>query len=223
MNEVITAHNLTKVYQTHTDKVTAIRNVNLKLYKGDFCLLMGASGSGKSTLLHLIGALDRPTGGEVLLNGVNPFSSSDKEMAAFRNRHIGFIFQFHYLINELSVLENVMVPLLVSGVGETEARRRAETYLQYVKLEHRLSHRPFEISGGERQRAAVARALVTSPDIVLADEPTGNLDSKTSMAVISLMRDLNQTLRTTFFIATHNAELEKFADRVYFIKDGALS
>jgi len=220
--ELLKAENLVKVYKTESDEVLALKGVNLSLIEGEFSLLMGASGSGKSTLLHILGTLDRPTSGRVLYRGEELFKLPEKELARFRNRKVGFVFQFHYLINELTVVENVMVPLLIRGVSEKEARKRAEEVLNSVGLEHRLSHRPFEISGGEKQRAAVARALVTEPEIVLADEPTGNLDSKTAHSVISTMKRLNRETGTTFLIATHNSELESFADNVYFIKDGVI-
>jgi ABC-type lipoprotein export system ATPase subunit len=223
METVIEAVNLRKVYETKTDRVEALKGVNLRLKKGEFSLLMGASGSGKSTLLHILGTLDKPTEGKVLYRGKNLFQFDDRKLAIFRNRKIGFVFQFHYLINELTILENVMVPLLLSGIGNSEARKRAKELLHVIGLEHRLSHRPFEISGGEKQRVAVARALVNFPEVVLADEPTGNLDTETATSVVTLMQKLNRKFGITFLIATHNRELEKFADNVYFIKDGILT
>ncbi len=219
---ILKVENLKKVYVTEADRVEALKGVSFELKKGEFCLLMGASGSGKSTLLHIMGTLDRPTEGKVYFKGKDLFSLSNKELARFRNRKLGFVFQFHYLIKELTVLENVMVPLMIAGKKESEAKEKAAQILKTLGLEHRLSHRPFEISGGEQQRTAVARALVTDPELVLADEPTGNLDTESSMKLIELMLKLNRETGTTFFIATHNRELEKFADRVYFIKDGKL-
>jgi len=219
---IIKAENLTKVYKTEADEVVALKGVNLTLLKGEFSLLMGASGSGKSTLLHILGTLDRPTSGKVLYRGKDLFSLSDRELALFRNRKVGFVFQFHYLINELTILENVMAPALIGGVPLEEAEKRARELLKRVGLEHRLSHKPFEVSGGEKQRAAVARALINSPEIVLADEPTGNLDSQTAHSVLRLMKELNSQLGTTFLIATHNRELETYAQRIYFIKDGVI-
>ncbi len=220
--EILRAENLVKVYKTESDEVVALRGVNISLKEGEFSLLMGASGSGKSTLLHILGTLDRPTEGKVYYRGREIFTLPEREIATFRNRKVGFVFQFHYLIGELSLLENVMVPLLIGGVSEGEARIRAEEVLKSVGLGHRLSHKPFEVSGGEKQRAAVARALVTNPEVVLADEPTGNLDSQASHSVLSLMKELNRKLGTTFLIATHNRELETYADRIYFIKDGVI-
>jgi len=220
---IIKAQELVKVYRTESEEVVALKGVNLELRRGEFSLLMGASGSGKSTLLHILGTLDRPTSGKVLYKGRELFSLSEEELALFRNRKVGFVFQFHYLINELTLLENVMAPLLIGGVSEDEARKSSEELLKSVGLGHRLSHKPFEVSGGEKQRAAVARALVTKPEIVLADEPTGNLDSRTAHSVVSLMKELNRQFGTTFLIATHNEELETYADRIYFIKDGVIS
>ncbi len=220
--EILRAERIVKVYKTESDEVVALKGINLSLKQGEFSLLMGASGSGKSTLLHILGTLDRPTEGRVLYRGEDVFQLNDKELALFRNRKVGFVFQFHYLINELTVVENVMVPLLVGGIPEREARKKAKKVLKSVGLEHRLSHRPFEISGGEKQRTAIARALVTEPEIVLADEPTGNLDSESSHSVISTMKRLNRATGTTFLIATHNSELESYADNVYFIKDGLI-
>ncbi|WP_022846226.1 MULTISPECIES: ABC transporter ATP-binding protein [unclassified Desulfurobacterium] len=220
---LVEVNNLKKVYETESDRVEALKGVNLKLNKGEFALIMGASGSGKSTLLHILGTLDRPTLGTVLYRGKDLFSLDERELALFRNRNLGFVFQFHYLIMEFTLIENVMAPLLIGGVDVDEAREKAVEMLKMVGLGHRLTHKPFEISGGEQQRTAIARALVNSPELVLADEPTGNLDSKTSESVLSLMAELNRETGTTFFIATHNHELEKFADRIYFIKDGVIN
>ncbi len=223
MEVLLKAINLKKVYLTENDRVEALRGVNLTLKKREFSILMGASGSGKSTLLHILGTLDKPSSGKVLYKGRDLFLLNDEKLSEFRNRKVGFVFQFHYLINELNILENVMVPALISGVPIEEAEKRAKSLLKIIGLQHRLSHKPFEISGGEKQRVAVARALINHPEIVLADEPTGNLDSESSHSVLSLMRELNGEFGTSFLIATHNKELEKFADNVYFIKDGVIT
>ncbi|WP_457568788.1 ABC transporter ATP-binding protein [Desulfurobacterium sp.] len=220
---LVEVKDLKKIYKTESDTVEALKGINLVLNKGEFALIMGASGSGKSTLLHVLGTLDRPTSGKVFYKGKDLFSMSEKELALFRNKHLGFVFQFHYLIMEFTLVENVMAPLLIAGIDVDEAREKAVDMLKKVGLGHRLTHKPFEISGGEQQRTAIARALVNSPELVLADEPTGNLDSKTSESVLSLMAELNRETETTFFIATHNRELEKFADRIYFIKDGIIN
>ncbi|OMH41035.1 ABC transporter ATP-binding protein [Desulfurobacterium indicum] len=220
---MVEVKNLKKIYRTESDTVEALKGINLVLNKGEFALIMGASGSGKSTLLHVLGTLDRPTSGKVFYKGKDLFSMNEKKLALFRNKNLGFVFQFHYLIMEFTLIENVMAPLLIAGVDVDEAREKAVDMLKKVGLGHRLTHKPFEISGGEQQRTAIARALVNSPELVLADEPTGNLDSKTSESVLSLMAELNRETETTFFIATHNRELEKFADRIYFIKDGIIN
>lgn len=220
---LVEVKDLKKIYKTESDTVEALKGINLVLNKGEFALIMGASGSGKSTLLHVLGTLDRPTSGKVFYKGKDLFSMSEKELALFRNKHLGFVFQFHYLIMEFTLVENVMAPLLIAGIDVDEAREKAVDMLKKVGLGHRLTHKPFEISGGEQQRTAIARALINSPELVLADEPTGNLDSKTSESVLSLMAELNRETETTFFIATHNRELEKFADRIYFIKDGIIN
>ncbi|WP_456341762.1 ABC transporter ATP-binding protein [Thermovibrio sp.] len=222
MEAIIKAENLVKVYRTESEEVVALKGVNLELSKGEFSLLMGASGSGKSTLLHLLGGLDKPTRGRVLYKGRDLNTFSPKELALFRNKKVGFVFQFHYLINELTLLENVMAPALIGGAPYEEAEKRAGELLKRVGLGHRLSHKPFEVSGGEKQRAAVARALINSPEVVLADEPTGNLDSQTAHSVVSLMKELNAELGTAFLIATHNRELETYAARIYFIRDGVV-
>jgi len=219
---LVRAENLWKVYRSESDRVEALKGVNVSIKKGEFSLLMGASGSGKSTLLHILGTLDRPTEGKVFYKGKDLFSLSPDELAEFRNRNLGFIFQFHYLIMDLNLVENVMVPLLLSGERTGIAKEKAVEMLKKVGLGHRLFHKPFEVSGGEQQRTAIARALVNSPELVLADEPTGNLDSKTAESVVSLMLSLNREMGTSFLIATHNRELEKFADRIYFIKDGTI-
>jgi ABC-type lipoprotein export system ATPase subunit len=218
----VRVENLWKTYKTSAEEVNALKGVCLKINPGEFVLLEGPSGSGKSTLLHILGTLERPTKGKVLYNDLNPFELDDEELSKFRNRHIGFVFQFHYLINELTVLENTMLPALIRGEEVDIARERAIDLLKSVGLGHRLSHRPFEISGGEKQRVAVVRALINKPSIVLADEPTGSLDAQSAHSVISLMKEMNEALRVSFFVATHNREFEKYADRVYRLRDGTL-
>ncbi len=222
MKLLLEAKNVEKIYGKGESAVKALKGVSLSIASGEFCLLLGASGSGKSTLLHILGTLDKPTSGNVLYRGKDVFLMKDSELSRFRNLKLGFIFQFHYLIDELSVLENVMLPLLIRGVERRRAEEEAVEILKIVGLEHRLSHRPFEISGGEQQRTAVARALVGKPEIVLADEPTGNLDSENALNLISLMVELKERLNTSFLVATHDLELEKFADRTYYIKDGKI-
>jgi lipoprotein-releasing system ATP-binding protein len=181
---------------------------------------VGASGVGKSTLLHILGTLDRPTSGKVYFGGVDIFQLKDHELAEFRNRNIGFLFQFHHLLGEFTALENVMMPLLIGRVGKEEAARDAKGILEAVGLGARFSHKPGELSGGEQQRVAIARALVHHPDLVLADEPTGNLDSQTSASIYELLRRLNEERGQTFIIVTHNSHLADQMDRVIRLVDG---
>jgi lipoprotein-releasing system ATP-binding protein len=182
--------------------------------------IVGASGAGKTTLLHILGALDRPTQGEVLYNGRNVFAETDGRLAIFRNRHIGFVFQFHHLLPEFSALENTMMPAMIQGTTGTDARAMAEAILNAVELQDRLHHKPGELSGGEQQRVAVARALVLRPTLLLADEPTGNLDSKTGERIMQLLFALNEELGVTMGIVTHNESLARRFHHVIELVDG---
>jgi putative ABC transport system ATP-binding protein len=212
----LTTENLTK----HFGDVQAVQDVNLEIDRGEFVSIMGPSGSGKTTLLTLIGALDTPSSGEVFIDG-EPLSGI-KDVDAFRSKKVGFIFQFHNLISYLTALENVEIPThgLVSGA---ERRARAIELLKLVGLGQRLYHNPSQLSGGERQRVAVARALVNDPALVLADEPTGELDSKTSIEIIQLMKKINKEKGTTFIVVTHDPDVAKKAGKIIFLKDGAIS
>jgi len=204
-------------------KTTALRETSLDIAPGEFVALIGASGSGKSTLLNIIGALDRPSRGQVWIMGKCLDEMSDNELSDFRNKTIGFIFQFHYLLPEFSVLENVMIPHLIRfGTADEEAYLRARDLLQMVGMEHRVSNRANAISGGEQQRVAIARALMNNPPVILADEPTGNLDSLSSERVFQLLRTINQEMGTAFIIVTHNRSLAARADRLLEIRDGQL-
>ena len=199
-----------------------LTRADLTMARGEVVAIVGASGSGKSTLLHLAGALDYPTGGDILLDGQAYSLLDTRQLAALRNRRLGFVFQFHHLLREFSALENVMMPLRIGGWDETKAHARAEQLLAEVGLAGRMTHRPAALSGGEQQRCAVARALVHDPDLVLADEPTGNLDHANSLLVADLLFRLARELETAVIIVTHNRQLAARADRVMLLGDGHL-
>jgi lipoprotein-releasing system ATP-binding protein len=212
--------NLDKWYLTSEHRVEVLKGLNLKVLKKDALAVVGSSGVGKSTLLHILGALDRPTSGEVLLEGRNIFSLEPRQLALFRNRKIGFVFQFHHLLPEFNALENTMMPVLIAREPREKARARAENLLAQVGLEGRMTHRIGELSGGEQQRVAIARALVQDPELVLADEPTGNLDRKTGEQVLNLFMELNQKKGITFVMVTHNLGLAGQFNRKIEIRDG---
>jgi len=200
-----------------------LEGINLDIQKGEMLAIVGASGVGKSTLLHILGALDRPTSGKVFYGDVDVFSMDNGRLAHFRNERVGFVFQFHHLLPEFSALENVMMPALIRRTSREEAAKAAERILNDVGLGARLSHRPGELSGGEQQRVAVARSLILKPDVVLADEPTGNLDTHTGEAVHDLLLSINKPQGITFVIVTHNDKLALRADRVLRMAEGKLS
>jgi lipoprotein-releasing system ATP-binding protein len=223
MTAVLEATGLRKVYHGGDRAPIEVLNaVDLVVYRGEMVAVVGASGAGKSTLLHLLGALDRPTAGEVMLGGRAYGTLGEAERDALRNREIGFVFQFHHLLREFTALENVMVPLRIAGVGRSAARARATDVLTQLGLAGRLHHRPAELSGGEQQRCAVARAIVHDPRLVLADEPSGNLDHAHSRDLHDLLAGLARTLETALVVATHNRELAERADRVLLLEDGRL-
>jgi lipoprotein-releasing system ATP-binding protein len=213
---------LCKDYPTRSGPLSVLRDVSLDLQRGDALAVMGPSGSGKSTLLHILGTLDRPTAGFVRLDGKDPFALSEPQLADFRNRHIGFVFQDHYLLPQCSVLENVLIPTLVGHEGRGEVEARARQLLERVGLAQRLDHRPAELSGGERQRVAVARALIHHPALVLADEPTGNLDRRTAQSVGQMLLDLHREQNTVLVVVTHSAELARQFPRQLEMGDGTL-
>ena len=220
MNNLIRVVDLYKSYYDGLTELPVLRGVDLEVKKAEIVAIVGASGVGKSTLLHLLGGLDRPTEGTIFYEGEDIFALNDQELDRFRNEEIGYVFQFHHLLPEFTALENVAMPGLIARQKSDAAHDRSKELLEYVGLGERLGHRPAELSGGERQRVAIARALVNQPKIVLADEPTGNLDQKTSEAVHDLLWTLNDQFNQTFIIVTHNQTLAQRADRLIQLVDG---
>ncbi|MDE1765107.1 MAG: ABC transporter ATP-binding protein [Thaumarchaeota archaeon] len=212
--------NLSKIYDSVSGKVVALDNINFTVKKGEFVSIVGPSGSGKSTLLNMIGALDRPTSGQVYINGIDIFALSDSKIATMRNGLIGFIFQSFNLINRTTVLKNVKLPGMISGMPVSEANNRAMKILEALGIADKATQKPVNLSGGQQQRVAIARSLVNNPAIVLADEPTGNLDSKTGDDVFDMLKTLSRKFKRTIIMVTHNPELAESTDRSILIKDG---
>ncbi len=221
-NSILQCRALTKRFNQGEIDVTVLKGVELNINEGERVAIMGASGSGKSTLLHLLGGLEKPSSGEVILDGVSLNDINGSTLAKLRNRSLGFIYQFHHLLGEFTVLENVAMPLLIAGESIKFAQEQSAALLTRVGLGHRIKHKPGELSGGERQRAAVARALINKPKCVLADEPTGNLDSKTAEQIYQLMLELNQELQVSFLIVTHDHDLAARMDNVLHMEDGLI-
>jgi putative ABC transport system ATP-binding protein len=221
MASLLKLEQVSKIYQMDGVKVEALKNVSFNGSQGEFLVIMGPSGSGKSTLMHLIGLLDRPTGGQIFLNGKAVGELSEKEQARLRNKEIGFVFQFFNLLERTSALDNVRLPLFYAGVKPREQEKRAKEALEQVGLGHRLTHYPSQLSGGERQRVAIARALVNNPSLILADEPTGNLDSKSGQEIMEIIASLHREGRTVILI-THDASLTRYGQRLIVIKDGEI-
>lgn len=217
-SSMLSATSLSKKY----GNLEVLKNVSLDVQKGEVVSIVGASGAGKSTLLHLLGGLDKPDSGTVRINGTEIFKLSEKKQAAFRNRHLGFVFQFHHLLPEFSAQENVAIPLWISGMDKKQGLRKAAGMLEIVGLKHRMDNKPSELSGGEQQRVAIARALVNGPDIIMADEPTGNLDSNNAHAVHELFLSLRHQLNQTFVMITHNDQLAAMTDRTLIMSDGMI-
>ena len=222
MNKLLECRDIRKTYREGSLDTEVLKGVSFDLKKGELVSIVGSSGSGKSTLLHILGALDDTTSGEVQFLGHKLAQLSANKQAALRNKHLGFVYQFHHLLADFSALENVAMPLLIGGTKASEAKKAAQALLEKVGLGHRVGHRPSELSGGERQRVAIARALVNTPDLVLADEPTGNLDHNTALAIYDLMRELNQESNIAFLVVTHDSELAAKMDRQMHMKDGLL-
>ena len=220
MKELIQVQQLFKSYGNGTKRVEVLKGVDLTFSRGEKAAIVGASGVGKTTLLHVLGTLDRPTAGKVLYEGKDIYTLKEKELAFFRNREIGFVFQFHHLLPEFSALENTMMPCLIQGIPEKESVSQAEAMLTLVGLKERLPHKPGELSGGEQQRVAVARALVLEPKVLLADEPTGNLDTKTGESVFDLLQEVNEIKGVALIVVTHNPKLAGRLSRQIQLVDG---
>lgn len=218
----LTVKNLSKIYDSAAGKVVALDNINFAVKKGEFVSIVGPSGSGKSTLLNMIGALDRPTSGNVYINDVDIFSLNDSDIATMRNNLIGFIFQSFNLINRTTVLKNVKLPGTISGMSASEANERAMKILEALGIADKATQKPVNLSGGQQQRVAIARSLVNNPAIVLADEPTGNLDTKTGEDVFDMLKTLSHKFKRTIIMVTHNPELAESTDRSILIRDGRI-
>ena len=218
--EILKVENLTKIYGKDMAKVTALDNVSFSVEKGEFIAIVGASGSGKSTLLHIIGGVDRPTSGKVYIDGKDIFRFNDDKLAIFRRRQVGLIYQFYNLIPILNVEENITLPLALDN-REVD-KHKLDEMIKLLGLENRKTHLPNELSGGQQQRTSIGRALITSPTIILADEPTGNLDSKSSDEIVALLKKSNKEFKQTIIMITHNMEIAKCADRIIKIEDGKL-
>lgn len=214
--------NLSKVYISSMGKVVSLRNVNFTVNKGEFVSVVGPSGSGKSTLLNMLGALDRPSSGRVYINGINIFSLNDSQIATMRNNTIGFIFQAYNLINRTTILKNVEFPGITGGMNDSDRRRRALKLLNFLGIKDKAKYKPSNLSGGQQQRVAIARALMNDPKLILADEPTGNLDTKTGDDVFNLLMLLSHKFKRTIIMVTHNPELAALTDRAIHIRDGSI-
>lgn len=219
--EILRVENLTKIYGKDTTKVIALDNVSFSVKKGEFVAIVGASGSGKSTLLHLIGGVDRPTSGKVYIDGKDIFDFNDDKLAIFRRRQVGLIYQFYNLIPILNVEENITLPLALDN--RKVDKQVLDEMLSLLGLQNRKTHLPNELSGGQQQRTSIGRALITNPTIILADEPTGNLDSKSSDEIVALLKKSNRELKQTIIMITHNMEIAKCADRIIKIEDGKIA
>lgn len=224
MNFIIEAKNIYKSFQTVKKvKLDVLKDISLQLPENKISVIVGASGAGKSTLLHILSGLDRPDSGNVIFEQKNIFDYSNEKLAKFRNKNIGFVFQFHHLLPEFTAIENTAIPQMISGFNLKDSLKKSEELLNLVGLAERMNHKPAELSGGEQQRVAVARALANDPKIIFADEPTGNLDSKNSESIHSLLVSLRDSYKKTLVIVTHNPELMKLADKIFEIKDGKIN
>ncbi|MFL5763529.1 MAG: ABC transporter ATP-binding protein [Bacteroidia bacterium] len=218
---IIKLSNIAKEYRIGTEEIHALRSVSLEIYKNEYVALMGPSGSGKSTLMNILGCLDSPSGGEYMLNGISVAKMLDNDLAEVRNKEIGFVFQSFNLLPRSTALENVMLPLIYAGYNKTDRLKRGKEVLEQVGLGERMMHKPNELSGGQRQRVAIARALVNNPAIILADEPTGNLDSKTSVEIMGLFEEIHKN-GNTIILVTHEEDIAQHAHRIVRLKDGVV-
>ena len=223
MTTLLRCENINKFFQEGDQKTQVLKNVSFSMNAGELVAIVGSSGSGKSTLLHTLGGLDQPSDGEVFIKEQSLQKLSSNALAKLRNQNLGFVYQFHHLMADFSALENVMMPMLIGDKSKSEAKDRAEKMLQAVGLAHRITHRPSALSGGERQRVAIARALVNNPALVLADEPTGNLDHKTTESIFELIKQLNQEQNIAFLLVTHDLGLAQKLNRRFVMSDGVLS
>ena len=219
---LLSCQNITKFYQEGTQQTEVLKQVSFSMQPRELVAIVGSSGSGKSTLLHTLGGLDQPSSGEVFIKGQSLQQMTPNALAKLRNQYLGFVYQFHHLMADFTALENVMMPMLIGQQNKTEAQDRAEQILSAVGLQHRISHRPSALSGGERQRVAIARALVNNPALVLADEPTGNLDHKTTESIFELIQQLNQEKQIAFLLVTHDLNLAEKLNRRLIMQDGVL-
>jgi lipoprotein ABC transporter, ATP-binding protein len=219
---LLSCQNITKFYQEGTQQTEVLKQVSFSMQPSELVAIVGSSGSGKSTLLHTLGGLDQPSSGEVFIKGQSLQHMTPNALAKLRNQYLGFVYQFHHLMADFTALENVMMPMLIGQQNKTEAQDRAEQILSAVGLQHRISHRPSALSGGERQRVAIARALVNNPALMLADEPTGNLDHKTTESIFELIQQLNQEKQIAFLLVTHDLNLAEKLNRRLIMQDGVL-
>ncbi|MCX5813219.1 MAG: ABC transporter ATP-binding protein [Proteobacteria bacterium] len=223
MNEpIMTVSGLKKRFDKNGVEVNVLKGIDLKIHQRDFITIMGPSGAGKSTFLHILGTLDAPTEGEIHFRGQNVRGFTEDESSIFRNEKVGFVFQFYHLLQDFNVIENIMIPLMIRRINEAEALKKAEAFLEIMGLTDRRNHRPGELSGGEQQRVAIARALVNEPEIILADEPTGNLDRKTGREVLDYILSVNERLSSTLILVTHDPEIGSIGKRKFNMVDGEL-